>query len=118
MPGLLDPLSDEGRQLGGLVAHAHAIAGTCPVWRFVAQQAFGKHGIDAEAALRSLPEWRGPDVTSYQPSSAEPGVMCERTSLSAGLAQFRIGRERGQRLPAISPGWVCGRRGNGGDHPL
>jgi hypothetical protein len=66
MPGLLDPLSDEGQQLIDLVAHAYAMAGTWPVWQFVAQQAFGKHGMDAETALRSLPQWQGPGVTRYQ----------------------------------------------------
>jgi len=66
MTSLMDPLPDEGQQLVDLVAHAYAMTGTWPVWQFVAQQAFGKYGMDAEAALRSLPQWQGPGVTSYQ----------------------------------------------------
>ena len=49
-------------------------AGKWPVWQWVAQQAFGKYGIDAEAALRSLPQWQGPGVTSYQAVRTVPAA--------------------------------------------
>lgn len=75
MTSLLDPLPDEGQQLVDLVAHAYAMtAGKWPVWQWVAQQAFGKYGIDAEAALRSLPQWQGPGVTSYQAVRTVPAA--------------------------------------------
>lgn len=75
MTSLLDPLPDEGQQLVDLVAHAYAMtAGKWPVWQWVAQQAFGKYGIDAEAALRSLPQWEGPGVTSYQAVRTVPAA--------------------------------------------
>ena len=74
MPSLLDPLPDEGQQLVDGVAQAYAMTGTWPVWQFVAQHAFGKHGIDAEAALRNLPRWRGVGVSSYQAVRTVPAV--------------------------------------------
>jgi hypothetical protein len=57
MPSLLDPLPDEGQQLVNIVAKAYSWTGKWPVWQYVAQQAYGKHGIDAGAALRNLPHW-------------------------------------------------------------
>lgn len=66
MTSLLDPLPDDGQQLVDLVAHVYTMTGKWPVWQFVAQQAFGKYGINAEAALRGLPQWQGPGVTWYQ----------------------------------------------------
>jgi hypothetical protein len=77
MTSLLDPLPDEGQQLVDLVAHAYAMTGKWPVWQFVAQQAFGKYGIDAEAALRSLPQWQGPGVTRYQAVLTVPAAQRE-----------------------------------------
>jgi hypothetical protein len=74
MTSLLDPLPDEGQQLVDLVAHAYAMTGKWPVWQFVAQQAFGKYGMDAEAALRSLPQWQGPGVTRYQAVRTVPAA--------------------------------------------
>jgi hypothetical protein len=74
MTSLLDPLPDEGQQLVDLVAHAYVMTGKWPVWQFIAHQAFGKHGMDAEAALRSLPQWPGPGVTSYQAVRTAPAV--------------------------------------------
>lgn len=65
MPSLLDPLPDEGQQLVDLVAHVYNMTGTWPIWQYVVQQAFGKHGIDAEAARRNLPQWPGVGVSSY-----------------------------------------------------
>lgn len=74
MTSLLDPLPDEGQQLVDLVAHAYAMTGKWPVWQFVTQQAFGKYGMDAEAALHSLPQWQGPGVTSYQAVRTVPAA--------------------------------------------
>lgn len=73
MPSLLDPLSDEGQQLVNLVAQAYAWVGTWPVWQYVAQQAFEKHGIDAEAALRNLPQWQWRTMR-YQALRTVPAV--------------------------------------------
>jgi hypothetical protein len=74
MAGLLDPLPEEGQQLVDVVARSFAMTGTWPVWQFVAQQAFGKHGVDAEAALRNLPRWQGPGVTGYQAVRTVPAA--------------------------------------------
>jgi len=57
MLSLVDPLPDEGKLLVDLVAQTYGWTGTWLVWQYVAQQAFGKHGIDAEAVLRDLPQW-------------------------------------------------------------
>ena len=74
MLSLLDPLPDEGQQLVELVAQAYGWTGTWPVWQYVAQQAFGKHGIDAEAALRNLPRWQWRAGTGYQAIRTVPAV--------------------------------------------
>lgn len=74
MPSLLDPLPDEGQQLVEIVAKAYGWTGTWPVWQYVAQQARGKHGIDAEAALRNLPEWRWGNGIGYQAIRTVPGI--------------------------------------------
>jgi hypothetical protein len=66
MPSLLDPLPDEGQQLIEIVARAYGWTGTWPVWQYVAQQAFGKHGIDAEAALRNGSDADKGDRRAYQ----------------------------------------------------
>ena len=54
---LVDPLPDESQLLVDLVAQTYGWTGAWPVWQYVAQQAFGKYGIDAEAVLRDLPQW-------------------------------------------------------------
>ncbi len=54
---LVDPLPDESPLLVDLVAQTYGWTGAWPVWQYVAQQAFGKYGIDAEAVLRDLPQW-------------------------------------------------------------
>jgi hypothetical protein len=59
MTSLLDPLPDEGQQLVDVVARAYVMTGKWPVWQYVAQQVFGKHGVDAEAALRKPPRTGG-----------------------------------------------------------
>lgn len=75
MPSVLDPLPEEGQQLVDLVAETYSWSGTWPVWQYVAQQAFAKHGIDAEAALRNLPQWRWPQWTNaYQAVRTVPAV--------------------------------------------
>ena len=74
MPSLLDPLPDEGQQLVDLVAKAYSWTGKWPVWQYVAQQAFGKHGIDADAVLRNLPQWPWLAGSGYQAVRAVPGV--------------------------------------------
>jgi hypothetical protein len=60
MTSLLDPLPDEGQQLVDLVAHVYAMTGKWPVWQFVAQQAFGKYGIDAEALFAACRNGKDP----------------------------------------------------------
>jgi hypothetical protein len=75
MPSLLDPLPDDGQQLVNLVAMAYSWRGKWPVWQYVAQQAFGKHGVDAEAALRNLPQWQWRNGTlEYQAIRMVPAV--------------------------------------------
>jgi hypothetical protein len=74
MPSLLDPLPDEGQQLVELIAHVYGWTGTWPVWQYIAQQAFGKHGIDAEAALRNLPQWQWLAGTGYRAIRTVPAV--------------------------------------------
>jgi len=74
MPSLLDPLPDEGQQLVDLVAEVYNKTGIWPVWQFVVQHAFGKHGMDADAALRNLPQWPGVGVGSYQAVRTVPAV--------------------------------------------
>jgi hypothetical protein len=74
MPSLLDPLPDEGQQLVEIIARAYSWTGTWPVWQYVAQQAFGKHGIDADAALRNLPEWQRGVGSGYQAIRTVPGA--------------------------------------------
>jgi hypothetical protein len=74
MTSLLDPLPDEGQQLVDLVAQAYAMAGRWPVWQYVAQHAHGKYGIDAEAALRNLPQWPGTGVSGYQAMRTVPAA--------------------------------------------
>jgi hypothetical protein len=75
VPSLLDPLPDEGQQLVDLVAYAYSWTGTWPVWQYVAQQAFGKYGIDAEAALRDLPHWQWGPGRRYQAVRTVPAVV-------------------------------------------
>jgi hypothetical protein len=44
------------------------------VWQYVAQQAFGKHGIDTEAVLRDLPRWPWGVGRGYQAVRTVPTV--------------------------------------------
>jgi hypothetical protein len=104
MPSLLDPLPDEGQQLVDLVAKAYSWNGKWPVWQYVAQQAFGKHGIDADAALRNLPQW---------PWLAGSGYRAVRTVPAAA----------GNSSPTVEARTVLTVYGlfhsaNGSDHPL
>jgi hypothetical protein len=67
MPSLLDPLPEEAQQLVEIVAKTYNRNKVWPIWQYVTQQAFKRHGIDAEAALRSLPQWQGPQwFSGYQ----------------------------------------------------
>ena len=68
---LMDPLPDEG-QLVDLVAQTYGWTGTWPVWQYVAQQAFGKLGIDAEAVLRDLPQWPWESATGTERCGQSP----------------------------------------------
>jgi hypothetical protein len=75
MPSVLDPLPEEGQQLVNLVAETYSWSGIWPVWQYVAQQAFAKHGIEAEATMRSLPQWRWPQWTkAYQAVRTVPAA--------------------------------------------
>jgi hypothetical protein len=74
------------------------MAGRWPVWQWVAQQAFGKYGIDAEAALRNLPRWLGAvGVISYQavrtvpaaPGNSSPGIEARIALTVHGLFHER-----------------------------
>lgn len=74
MLSLVDPLPDEGQILVDLVARTYSWTGAWPVWQYVAQQAFGKHGIDAEAVLRDLPQWPWGVGRGYQAVRTVPAV--------------------------------------------
>ena len=74
MPSLLDPLPDEAQQLVDLVAEAYSWTGKWPVWQYVAQQAFGKHSLDADAALRNLPQWQWLADTGYRAVRTVPAT--------------------------------------------
>lgn len=74
MPSLLDPLPDEGQQLVDLVAHVYNMTGTWPVWQFVVQRAYRKHRIDADDALRNLPQWPGIGVSEYRALRTVPAA--------------------------------------------
>jgi hypothetical protein len=98
MSSLLDPLPDEGQQLVDLVAQAYAMAGRWPVWQWVAQQAFGKYGIDAETTLRNLPQWAGAvGVSSYRAVRtvpAAPGNASPDIEARAALTVYGLFHER------------------------
>jgi hypothetical protein len=67
MPSLLDPLPEDVQQVVSLIADTYGWVGDWPIWQFVAQQAFGKYGIDAAAALRNQPQWPVPErISGYQ----------------------------------------------------
>jgi hypothetical protein len=75
MPSLLDPLPDEVQQIVEIVAEAYGWNGKWPVWQFVAQQAYGKFGIDADAALLNQPQWQVPQwTTGYQAVRTVPAA--------------------------------------------
>lgn len=71
---LVDPLPDEGQLLVDLVAQTYGWTGVWPVWQYVAQQAFGKYGIDAEAVLRDLPQWPWGAGRGYQAVRTVPAA--------------------------------------------
>ena len=75
MPSLLDPLPVETQQIVDLVVQAYGQYGDWPIWRFVAQQALVKHGIDAVAAVRNQPEWPVPQsIGGYHAIRFMPGL--------------------------------------------
>src|SRR5579862_8025961 len=79
---LVDSLPDESQLLVDLVAQTYGWTRTWPVWQYVARQAFGKLGIDAEAVLRDLPQWPG-----------------SRSRLPGGAGGSRGGQQRGAGNP-------------------
>jgi hypothetical protein len=102
MPSLLDPLPDEGQKLVDLVALAYGWTGTWPFWQYVRQQASGKYGIDAEAALRNLPQWQWGVGNGYQavrtvPASAgnaSPDIEARTVLTVYGLFHASDGAEQ------------------------
>jgi hypothetical protein len=104
MPSLLDPLPDEGQLLVDLVAKAYNWTGKWPVWQYVAQQASGKHGIDADSALRNLPQW---------PWLAGSGYRAVRTvPAAAGNSSPTVGAR------TVLTVYGLFHSANGADHPL
>lgn len=76
MPRLLDPLPEEGQLLVNFIVHTYNWTSAWPVWQFVVQQMWEKHDIDAEAALRDLPQWpsgHGPGYRAVRMVPAEAG---------------------------------------------
>lgn len=57
MTTLLEPLSEEARELLRVVAGDHAPKGTWSVWQYVLLELDGK-GLDGYEVLRGLPIWQ------------------------------------------------------------
>ncbi len=100
----MNPLPDEGQLLVDLVAQTYGWTGTWPVWQYVAQQAFGKLGIDAEAVLRDLPQWPWGAGHGYRAVRTVPAV--------AGNAAPDI-----EARTVLTVYGLCHAR-DGADHPL